>query len=181
MCHQCRRHLARGLLYRRDYERAQQEFGRYQAIGTGEELYYVEILLLQGKAREALAYIDTVSDEDDYVVGKLHAGRAMALFSLGKTAEADAVLAELIAMQIMDQRYQTLLAAQVAAWMGKNDQAFEKLFEMSATNFLTLRYRMFSPIWRGLHDDPRWLELREFNRISAERLDAIEFNPDLPK
>jgi len=184
MCHQCRRHLARNLLYRRDYERAQQEFERYQAIGTGGELYYVETLLLQGKAREALAYIDTVSVEDyDHGrnVAKLRAGRAMALFSLGRTADADTALAELMVMQLGDQRYQTLVATQAAAWMGKNDLAFEKLFEMSATNFRTLRYHTFSPIWRGLHDDPRWLEWREFNRMSPERLDAIEFNPDLPE
>jgi tetratricopeptide (TPR) repeat protein len=181
LCHQCRRRLATSLIYNGDYGRAQQELERYQSIGRGGWGEYSLLLLLQGKAREALTYIDSVTDEDEFGVTTLRARRAMALFSLGKTAKADAVLAELMAMQVHDQRYRALVATQAAAWMGKNDLAFEKMFEMSATNFQYLRRSTFSPIWRGLHDDPRWLEWRKFNRMSPERLDAIEFNPDLPE
>jgi len=181
LCYQCRYRLAISLMYKGDYGRAQQELERYQSIGRGGWSDYIQVLLLQGQAREALAYIDSVKDEDDYAVGALNAGRAMALFSLGDTAEADAILAKLMAMPHRDTRGLTFAVTEAAAWMGKNDLAFENLFEMSATNFQYLRRRTFSPIWRGLHDDPRWLEWRELNGMSTERLDAIEFNPDLPQ
>jgi len=181
LCHQCRRRLATSLIYNGDYGRAQQELERYQSIGRGGWSDHIQVLLLQGKAREALAYIDSVKDDNERVVVYLRAGRAMTLFSLGDTAEAEAVLAELMAMQVYDQRSLTFSATEAAAWMGKNDLAFEKLFEMSATKFQYLRRHTFSPVWRGLHDDPRWLEWREFNGMSPERLDAIEFNPNLPQ
>ena len=65
--------------------------------------------------------------------------------------------------------------------MSKNDLAFENLFAMAATKFQKLQRRTFSPIWRGLHDDPRWGEYLEFHDMSPERLDAIEFDPVLPE
>ena len=181
LCYQCRYRLAISLMYNGDYERAQQELERFQAIGRGGWSDYIQVLLLQGKAREALAYIGSVKDDNERVIAILRAGRAMALFSLGDTVEADAVLAELMAMQGVYQRDLMFTATEAAAWMGKNDLVFENLFEMSATNYQYLRRRTLSPIWRDLHDDPRWLKWREFNRMSPERLDAIEFNPDLPE
>ena len=84
-------------------------------------------------------------------------------------------------MQILDQRSLMFSVTRVAAWMGKKDLAFENLFAMAATGFQYLHRRTFSPGWQNLHDDPRWLEYREFNGTSAERLDAIEFDPDLPE
>jgi len=38
-----------------------------------------------------------------------------------------------------------------------------------------------SPIWQNLHNDPRWAEYLAFNDMSPERLDATEFDPDLPE
>ena len=37
------------------------------------------------------------------------------------------------------------------------------------------------PAFRNLRDDPRWDDWLESIGMSAERLDAIEFNPDLPE
>jgi TolB-like protein/Tfp pilus assembly protein PilF len=181
LCHQCRLQYSSSLMYRGDYERAQQELERYQVIGSGGWTDYISVLLLQGKAKEALAYIDSLGDENEYVVGASKSGQAMARFSQGETVESDAALAELMALQVGDKRVLTFAVTRTAAWMGKNDLAFENLFEMSATNFIHLRSRAFSPIWQGLHDDPRWDAWRESIGISAERLDAIEFNPNLPE
>jgi hypothetical protein len=36
-------------------------------------------------------------------------------------------------------------------------------------------------MYRNLYDDPRWEEFRESIGMSQERLDAIEFNPQLPE
>jgi hypothetical protein len=43
------------------------------------------------------------------------------------------------------------------------------------------RYSVFVPVFRNLHDDPRWDEWRASIEMSAARLDAIGFDPDLPE
>ena len=144
-------------------------------------------MLLQGKAREALQYIDSVDvsrfDDDANEAADRHVLelRAMTLYSIGDFARADAEFEKLKALQQDDQRSHKFSVTRAAAWMGKKDVAFENLFAMAATEFQYLHRRTFSPIWQNLHDDPRWLEYREFNGTSAERLDAIEFDPDLPE
>lgn len=181
LCHQCRRRYAESLMYAGDYANAQREFERYLVAGNEGWRDYVLMLLLQGKADEALAYIDSVDarSEWDELAGR--AGRAMALISLGRYDEADAIFAELSRSDFHDQRTLTLFLTEIAAWKGDKDFAFEKLHEMAATQFQHLHRRTFSPVWQNLHDDPRWLEYREFNGTSAERLDAIDFDPDLPE
>ena len=72
------------------------------------------------------------------------------------------------------------MLTQAAAWMGNNDLVFENLFALAETEFQFLHRLTFSPIWRNLHDDPRWDEYLEFNGMTDERIDAIEFDPDLP-
>ena len=103
------------------------------------------------------------------------------MLSLGRVDEANAVFAELSQSDYFDQLTLTLFLTEVAAWTGKKDFAFEKLFEMAATGFQYLHRQTFSPVWKNLHDDPRWAEYREFNGMSQERLDAIEFDPSLPE
>jgi adenylate cyclase len=188
LCHQCRRRYAETLMYAGDYANAQWEFERYLAASSEGWDAYVLTLLLQGKTGEALAYIDSVDidvgvgDFDaEWVDKTVREMRAMALYSLGDFDGADRELEELMAMQVRDERSLMFGVTRVAAWMGKNDLAFDNLFEMAATQFQYLRRRTFSPVWQNLHGDPRWLEYREFNGTSAERLHAIEFDPDLPE
>lgn len=181
LCHQCRRRYAGTLTYAGDYATAQWEFERYLAAaeeGWGE---YVLVLLLQGRPGEALSYLDSLDVRNEFDEVRASASRAMALFSLGRVDEANAVFAELSQSDYFDQRTLTLFLTEVAAWTGKKDFAFEKLFEMAATGFQYLHRRTFSPVWKNLHDDPRWAEYREFNGMSQERLDAIEFDPSLPE
>jgi tetratricopeptide (TPR) repeat protein len=180
LCHQCRRRYAESLMYLGDYASAQWEYERYLAVANEGVDLYILVLLLQDKAEEALAYIDSVDIDDEWIV-RGQSRRAMALFSLGRFDEADAIFAELSRSDFHDQRSLTLSLTEIAAWTGSKDYAFEKLFEMAATGFQYLQRATFSPIWQNLHDDPRWAEYLEFNGMSPERLDAIEFNPDLPE
>jgi TolB-like protein len=181
LCHQCRRRYAESLMFAGDYVNAQWEFERYLAVANEGWDGYVLLLLLQGKTGEALAYLDSVDVDDEWNYHAHQAGKTMTLFSLGRVDEADTLFAELGRSDYPDQRALTFFLTVAAAWMGKNDLAFEGLFEMGATEFQYLRRRTFSPLWRGLHDDPRWNQWRELVGMSAERLDAIEFNPDLPE
>ena len=181
LCHQCRRRYAVSLLYAGDYTNSQREFERYLTAATEGREDYVLLLLLQGKAAEALAYIDLVDPAEEWEYLILEARRAMALFSLGRVDEAEAIFAELSRSDFDDQRSLTFMLTEAAAWMGDKDFAFEKLFEMAATGFQFLHRRTFSPVWQNLHDDPRWVEYREFNGTSPDRLYAIEFDPRLPE
>lgn len=180
LCHQCRRDYAGALMFVGDYETAQWEFERFMTVADEMPQRMVKILLLQGKYDEVLEFIETAGKGSGRAEPALQAGRAMALHSLGRADEAKAIVAELNRSDFHDQRYITLLLTEVAAWMGKKDLAFENLFALAATRFRFLHRRTFSPIWQNLHDDPRWDEYLDFNGMSAERLDAIEFDPDLP-
>jgi TolB-like protein/Flp pilus assembly protein TadD len=182
LCHQCRWRLAESLTYVGDYERARREMARYLASATGSKDFYAKILLLDGNSQEALDYLESVDYDalTDQEPWALTAAEAMTRHSLGEADRAETLLSELIASDYHDQRFLSYLVAESAAWMGKKDLAFERLFEMQATNFNYLQRRVFSPMWRSLHDDPRWLEFREAYGLSQARLDAIEFAPDLP-
>jgi len=168
-------------MYAGDYANAQREFESFLALGRGGWRDYVLLLLLQGKVDEALAYLESVDVREEWADLGHRASKAMALFSLGRTDEADAIFEELSRSDYYDRRALMLFLAEIAAWTGNDDYAFEKLFEMAATGFSYLQRRTFSPVWQNLHDDPRWLEYRDFNGMSAERLDAIEFNSNLPE
>lgn len=181
LCHQCRRDYAKAFMYAGDYAKAQWEFERFLTVADEQSYLLPQMLLLQGKADEALALIDSADMGSDFSELASEAGRAMALFSLGRVNEAEAAIADLGRSEFHDQRVLTLFLTEAAAWMGNKDLAFENLFALAETGFQYLRRTAFSPIWRNLHDDPRWAEYLEFNGMSAERLDAIEFDPDLPE
>jgi hypothetical protein len=110
------------------------------------------------------------------------AARAMIMHDLGRQ-EASAAALDRIVQQIGDQfRDQAYLVAEAYAWTGQIDAAFEWLetaYSMDERYGLQgywFHRIMFLPIWRNLHDDPRWEALRTRMNMSAARLDAIEFS-----
>ena len=181
LCHQCRRDYAIALMYAGDYENAQWEFERFLTAADELPQRMAEIFLLQGKYDDALEFTETAVFGSEHSELALQARRAMALHSLGRVDEAEAVIEELRRSDFQDQRYLKLLLTEAAAWMGDKDLALENLFAMAATGFQILRRQTFSPMWQNLHDDPRWVEYLEFNGMTAERLDAIEFDPVVPE
>jgi TolB-like protein/Tfp pilus assembly protein PilF len=169
LCHQCRRDYAVALMYAGDYTNAQWEFERFMTAADEMPQRMVEILLLQGKHDEALEFIESANRGSAEAELALEAGKAMALHSLGRADEAEAVVAELRRSDFQDQRYLTLLLTEVAAWMGNKDLAFENLFAMAESGFQILHRQTFSPIWKNLHDDPHWAEYLEFNGMTSGR------------
>ena len=183
LCHQCRGRFAESLMFAGDYERALQQQERFVASTSGGQQHYVQILLLDGQAEKALEYVESLQDEEqnEQTVTMQPALEAMARYSLGETKRAEELLAEVMASDWHDQRSVSFYVAQAAAWMGKKDLAFERLFEMQSTDFQYLKRQAFTPMFGNLHDDPRWLEFRAGYGLSPERLDAIEFDPELPE
>jgi TolB-like protein/DNA-binding winged helix-turn-helix (wHTH) protein len=114
------------------------EHARYY-LGLGE--------LLQGHAAAAVPHF-----EDSAHVLRL-TGMALAHHSLGDAAAADQDLQLLIARYGHILPYQ---AAEVYAWRGDRDKAFEWLdraYELHDASFI---YYTFDPLLRSLHGDPRY-------------------------
>ncbi len=189
LCHQCRRVLTQVLLFRGkpgDYQRAIDVREQYLAVAAGGQPYYSMLLILTGQADKVADVWDSAARADS---PQQLSYLAMADHSLGRTGEANAKLARIEAMLASHKDDGTrpwnaahirIAIAQVAAWFGDADKAFAHLLPPAETISFSERLNIFDPVWRGIRDDPRWLEYREAIGMSPERLAAIEFDPWLP-
>jgi tetratricopeptide (TPR) repeat protein len=80
-------------------------------------------------------------------------GVAMAQHSLGRAAESQAALDKLIALHQRESAYQV---AEVYAWRGERDRAFEWLERAYAQRDTGLSHVTYDPALRGLREDPRY-------------------------
>jgi TolB-like protein/thioredoxin-like negative regulator of GroEL len=179
----CHFHLAQSYLWGSRFEEAVRAHRRTQLVaGDKGNTYYVALsLLLLGNPDGALKELESFP-EDRRDHPQALAARAMIMHDLGRQ-EASAAALERIAEQIEDRfRDQAYLVAEAYAWTGQIDSAFESLEKAYARDE---RYGlrgywfhriMFLPVWRNLHDDPRWGALRARMNMSAARLGAIEFS-----
>jgi len=174
LCYQCLYYLSMAYMYAGEFDAAEKTRERYLAIGSGGRYYLGLIKLLQGDVAGALAVYEAFPE--DQAQGS--AGRAMAYHDLGEMENAESALTELLAIEGMQKE---IRIAEAYAWMGQKDAAFEWLQLVTEQEPAMAHYSVFVPVFRNLHDDPRWDEWRESIGMSAERLDAIEFNPELPE
>ena len=116
-------------------------------------------LLLQGRAREALALA-----ERHPVAWMRQLLEAMAQSRLGNDAASRQALEQLSSAGT-PASYQI---AQVHAWRGEKDRAFEWLERGYATNDAGMRYITYDPVLRGLRDDPRYPALLKKMNLPAD-------------
>jgi TolB-like protein/tetratricopeptide (TPR) repeat protein len=176
LCYQCLIQLSRTYMYAGDYGAAIDMRQRALALTEVGKAHYGLMLLLQGKAGEALENYQSM--ESDNL--QKYAGLAMAYHDLGNHGSAEGELARLMST---DGDETALLVAEAAAWMDKRDIAFEWLKRaVKDTDAFGLGgLRLMNPAFRNLRDDPRWDEFLESVGFSSARLDAIKFNPVLPE
>ena len=174
LCYQCLYQLSRAQLYAGKFDAAVQARQRWMAIGRGGGYHLGLMKLLEGDAVGALATYQAFPEDEAQGM----AGRAMSYHYLGEVESAEAALTELLSTKSMGKKE---LLASTYAWMGRNDAAFEWLQLLTEQSLTWARTSVFTPVYRNLYDDPRWDEWRESIGMSAKRLDAIEFNPDLPE
>jgi TolB-like protein/cytochrome c-type biogenesis protein CcmH/NrfG len=126
---------------------------------TDRHLFPVRILLAQGDPLAALAEIDRENDE------KLRLGcecRAIALDALGRKAEADAALSDLVKNHAADDAYG------IALVFGRRrdlDQAFDWLdraYRQREPGLLDLK---FDPLLKNVQTDPRFAALLKKMRL----------------
>jgi tetratricopeptide (TPR) repeat protein len=174
LCYSCLYSMSRAYMYAGNYVAAVQMRQRYMAIGSGGGYHFGMIKLLQGDATGALAIYEAFPEDETMGM----AGRVMAHHDLGDRESAESTLTELLSAENWQRNK---LLAQAYAWMGQKDAAFEWLQLATAQDLTWARFGVFIPVFRNLHVDARWDEWRESIELSAERLDAIQFNPDLPE
>ena len=76
--------------------------------------------------------------------------------------------------------------AQVFAWRGDKDAAFEWLNlaldtdQPAGIQGTTRVTRLGDPVFKNLHDDPRWEDFRRRTGLPSERIAAIEIDLTIP-
>jgi tetratricopeptide (TPR) repeat protein len=141
--------------------------------GNGVAHYQVGVaMLLKGDGSGALAEFGRESVEVFRMIGT-----PMAYHALGRRAESNAALAELIA------RYETAATYNIAgvhAFCGEADRAFDCL-EKERTNGGAFVEIVVDPLFSNLYDDPRWVPfLRQIGK-APEQLAKISFRVTPPK
>jgi serine/threonine-protein kinase len=112
------------------------------------QYYLGRILLERGRTQEALATIR----QEPSLMWRL-TGLALVHHALDARAESDAALEELKKLDPVGIAYQI---AEVHAYRGERDLAFEWLERAEATHDSGLSDAITNPVMRNLHADPRW-------------------------
>ena len=141
--------------------------------GRGSAHYSICVaMLLKGDASAALAEIEQEKIEVYRLIGL-----PMAYHALGRKTESDAALASLIAKFEKDAPY---IIAQVYAFRGEADKAFEWLDKAVQYQDPGLSQIVVENLFEKIHSDPRWLPfLRKIGK-APEQLAKIEFKVTLP-
>jgi len=105
-------------------------------------------------------------------------GLRLAYYALGRRAEADAALAELIAGNAKEGASNI---AYIYAFRSDADHAFEWLEKAVQNRDPGVATVAVEPFFRNVHQDPRWLPfLRKVGR-APEQLAKIDFKVSLPQ
>lgn len=130
-------------------------------------------LLLKGEAAAALESVDRERNAFYRLLGQ-----AVIYFRMGRQAEADIALAELIADHQLGGAYNI---AVVLAWRGETDLAFEWLDKALEYNDSGLTEITIEPFAESLRKDPRWDAFATKAGLSRQQLEAIEFDVKPPR
>jgi TolB-like protein/Tfp pilus assembly protein PilF len=104
-------------------------------------------------------------------------GFAMVYYASGRKADADASLAEVIKE---DPKTFAFNIAEVFAFRGENDQAFEWLERAVEYDDSGVTNIIRSPLLNNLHADPRWIPFLRKIGMAPEQIEKIEFKVTLP-
>jgi TolB-like protein len=149
-----RGNLARILLTKGKLDEADSEARKsaeLQPTGAGNHRWQVVVAVLRGDGETALREAQLEPNE-----GYHRFELALAYYARGDRAAADAALADMVAYDMNLLAYQI---AEVYAWRGETDKAFEWLqisYDIHDTGLLSL---LIDPLMRGLRSDPRYKNL----------------------
>lgn len=177
LCSYCLYGASRLYMYAGELDRAESLRRRFLALHGQGKYEFGIIRLLQGEADDALTIYKELEvsmsqpgvDND----GRAHAGQAMALYDLGRLEESDAQV------QILTERFGEEYpepVAQALAWRDDKDEAFVWLARARDVVRSGRSVAMLAdPVYRKLHDDPRWSALRDESGFGDARLAGLNF------
>ena len=157
-------------------DEAIQSFRTVLSLNPGANLAHWGLgtaLLLNGEPEEALQAMQEESSAEWRLIGL-----AMAYHALGRTEESDAALAEMIDEHAQGWSYNI---AEVLAFRGESDRAFEWLGRAVEYQDAGMPLVPSDELFNSLHDDPRWIPFLESIGKSPEQLAAIKFEVRLPQ
>jgi tetratricopeptide (TPR) repeat protein len=131
-----------------------------------------ETLLLKGDTQAALAEFQQEPEDSWRLLGL-----SMAYQALGRKAESDASLDELIGKYAQTMSYPIAYAL---AYRGEVDRAFEWLDKAVKYRDPALGLIAVHQMLNSLHSDPRWLPFLRRIGMAPEQLAAIKFDVMLP-
>ncbi|HSM29644.1 MAG TPA: hypothetical protein VK854_03010 [Woeseiaceae bacterium] len=172
LCSGCLYNWMKAAAYLGRYDEALLASERRMRVAVGGWISRGDIYLLKGDAGKALECYENQTEGRD---GFLRS-QALAFHELGDFAARDEAIEALSRIE-NDGAYYGM--AEVQAWMGNVDSAFEWLgryLDPDQPNYLQVFSGVLAnPILRNLHEDPRWRELREDANMTEERLAKIRF------
>jgi len=169
--------LGRAYLMAGRWEQAIQSLNTSLTLSPGRTAanYQVGLALLAlGSPQAALAAMEKELGDEEFRIK----GMALALHDLGRQAEFEETFARL--REGWGEQWPSEIA-QVYAWTGDADSAFEWLDRSISQNEDGLASQFIIPLYQPIHSDPRWMEFREKSGASEEQLAAIEFKVILPE
>ncbi|NIL95312.1 MAG: hypothetical protein GTO71_12950 [Woeseiaceae bacterium] len=170
-CANCIWQTTENLFYARRFEDAIEAKTKYREFGRGGYAHHVFMLISMGEPVAALELMEGEA-ANDVIAAPL---QAMAYHVLGDDEKVADRIAE---VQQMEDWSAKMALAEVYAFTGDNDRAFEVLDEVMELSDRMER-EIFLPQWDNLRDDPRWTELRERLGMSEESLAMLDFSPVL--
>jgi len=181
-CTMCLYFLSRNSMYSGRLEEAEEQRSRFVLITDGGGSYHYGVIkLLRGDAEAALEIFNEFEELGGY---QSLAGLALTYHTLGQRQESDEALATLI------EKYEDFAPAVIStifAWRNEKDAAFEWLDKVVGNaddpdfNGFGVARNLRDPIYKNLHDDPRWEEILKRTGWPPERIDAIKFDVSIPE
>jgi tetratricopeptide (TPR) repeat protein len=144
------------------YDEAQAELQKALALNSQTSFVHAtlgKVLIAKHMPQQALAEIEKEPSE----WGKL-TGLILAYHAIGREQDSNAALAELITKHHTDSAYQV---AQVYAFRGESDKAFEWLTRAYEQRDAGLPEMKTDPLLNNLRHDARYTELLKKMRLSA--------------
>ena len=155
-------------------EDAEEAGNMARALGMSLEFSVARTRLYQGDPQPMLEFLDDQPSDDLQTLAE----RAKALYSAGRSAEAEAALARLLDEPV--QGTDAIEIAQVYAWQRKADEAFRWLQLALDGEHLHLLLRLDDAEFGPIRDDPRWDDvLRRLGR-HPDQLANLEFDIEVP-
>ena len=176
-CTRCMWQYTESLFYAGRYEESIAAKKRLQLLSQQAGGYFHRAMshLLLGDYETALALTQTAESWDDSLQKASIA--SMASWSLGDATIYEAELAEL---RRSDSPQGLGLTAQVFAWAGEADLAFEWI-ERAIAAGEPFHHDLLLAVWENLRGDPRWDALRERLDWTDEQLSVLDFSAISPR